>query len=316
MEVFLPFFHWFDVKKDIRPESVKGFLKMLKGYGMEDLRSVHAGYAGQGFLLARFFMNPGDPRARKENIVRIKKEFAVLRELRNELGLSHPLIYVIHAGRVEKGMGKEESVHSMIVTLKEVMEDAARAGVCVSVENVFSYPGEQALGTGLEGIGEILYSVGQDWIDKGVLGWTFDPAHALLSYSGNYEAIQKDMEKILPWCVHIHVNHPRTVKNRAGELFSEWSLGDDNHNAPIVIPQRKKYWSLLRDIILKSKIPQWRTLTYEVNWAVPFLHPIFGGSNLQELKLGWEALDRFCNHPHERFDVDAIDKYIEGRLGR
>lgn len=314
LEIFLPFYKWFDVKKNIRPETLTRFKKMLKEYGMTDLRSLHAGYAGQGFLLARFFMNLSDPRITKENIDRLRREISLMKILREELKINHPLIYVIHCGRREKGIGKEESLQACIASIKAVMSDAYSAGVCISVENVYSYPGEDEVGTIFGGLRDILLGVGKEWLDMGVLGWTFDPAHALLTYSGNYDVIESDIKEIMPWCGHIHVNHPRTARKRTGELFSEWSLGDDNHNAPVSIPHRTRYWNLLKTVIENSRIPLWRTITYEVNWAVPGMETIFGGSSLGEVKIGWEALDRFCNHAEERFDVSAIERYIDAQL--
>lgn len=316
VEIFLPFFKWFGVRKEIQDRTVEEFKKLLHRYGMTDLRSFHGGYAGQGFLLSRFFFNPGDPRLLKQNIVRLRLDLRLLGKLREIFKITHPIIYVLHCGRKEKGIGREESIQATVATIRAVMEDAAAAGVCVSIENVYSHPGEEEIGTMFDGLKDILARIGQEWLDRGILGCTIDPAHALLAYSGNYEAIEKDITAVLPWCVHIHVNHPRTAKNKTGELFSEWSLGDDNHNAPVKIPNRTRYWSLLGKVIVSSKIPLWRTITYEVNWSVPLLRTIFGGSPLSEVKLGWQALDRFCNHPAERFDVPAIERYIDAELGK
>lgn len=314
MEIFLPFFKWFDGSHKISSVTVRYFKKMLKKYGMSELRSFHAGYAGQGFLLERFFMNPSDPRSHRENVKRLKRELALIGELKKEFSISRPVIYVIHGGRREKGIGWEESVQACISTIKNVLPAAEKAGVCLSLENVYSHPGEEEIGTTLSSVKYILREIGLEWVEKGVLGWTFDPAHALLTYSGNYDAIERELQDLLPWCVHVHVNHPRTSRNGAGELFSEWNLGDDNHNAPVVIPHRSRYWSLLRDVIVKSRIGYHKTITYEVNWAVPFLRLIFGGSNLKEARIGWEALDRFCNHPSERFDVSKIEEFIDGKM--
>lgn len=316
VEIFLPFFNWFNAKSEIRQEVVEEFKQTLKRYGMADLRSFHGGYAGQGFLLSRFFMNPGDPRILKKNIQNMRREIKLLGVLRQIFKINHPLIYVLHCGRKEKGIGREESIQATVSSIKAVMEDAFSAGVCISLENTYSHPGEEEIGTFLGGLRDVIAQIGTEWIERGTLGCTFDPAHALLTYSGNYDALEKDLKELLPWFVHIHVNHPRTAKNKTGELFSEWSLGDDNHNAPVKIPHRTRYWSLLGKVIKDSKISQWRTITYEVNWAVPMLQTIFGGSPLNEVKVGWQALDRFCNHPTERFDVPAIERYIDVELGQ
>lgn len=315
VEIFLPFFNWFNVKSEIRQDVVKEFKETLTGYGMTDLRSFHAAYAGQGFLLSRFFMNPGDPRILKQNIRNMRREIKLLDVLRQTFKIDHPLIYVLHCGRKEKGIGKGESIQATVSSIKAVMEDAYSVGVCISLENTYSHPGEEEIGTFFGGLKDVLTQIGPEWIERGVLGCTLDPAHALLTYSGNYDALEKDLADLLPWFVHIHVNHPRTARNKTGELFSEWSLGDDNHNAPVKIPNRTRYWSLLGKVITSSKIAQWRTITYEVNWAVPVLQTIFGGSPLREVKVGWEALERFCNHPTERFDVRAIESYIDAQLG-
>jgi sugar phosphate isomerase/epimerase len=316
LEIFLPFYKWFDVKNNIKPETLRRFREMLKDHGTTDLRSLHAGYAGQGFLLARFFMNLSDPRITKENIKRLKREIALMKILREELEINHPLIYVIHCGRREKGIGREESLQACIASIKAVMPDAYSSGICISIENVYSHPGEEEVGTLFGNLKDVLFGIGKEWLETGALGWTFDPAHALLTYSGNYDAIESDIKEIMPWCGHIHVNHPRTARKRTGELFSDWGLGDDNHNAPVLIPNRARYWNLLKTSIENSRIPLWRTITYEVNWAVPGLETIFGGSSLKEVKIGWEALNRFCNHPTERFDVPAIERYIDAQLAR
>ncbi len=316
VEIFLPFFNWFNIKSEIRQEVVNEFKKTLEGYGMTDLRSFHGGYAGQGFLLSRFFMNPGDPRILKQNIRNMQREINLLGELRKVFKIEHPIIYVLHCGRREKGIGREESIQATVSSIKSVMGDALTAGVCISLENTYSHPGEEEIGTFFGSLKDVLSQIGVEWIERGVLGCTLDPAHALLTYSGNYDALEKDLAELLPWFVHIHVNHPRTARNKTGELFSEWSLGDDNHNAPVKIPNRTRYWSLLGKVIANSKISSWRTITYEVNWAVPILRAIFGGSPLNEVRVGWEALERFCNHPTERFDVPAIERYIDAELGK
>jgi len=316
VEIFLPFFNWFNVKSEIRQGVIKEFKDTLEGYGMTDIRSFHGGYAGQGFLLSRFFLNPSDPRLLKQNIQNMRREIKLLGVLRETFKIEHPLIYVLHCGRKEKGIGKGESIQAAVSSIKAVMEDAYSAGVCISLENTYSHPGEEEIGTFFGGLKDILTQIGSEWVDLDVLGCTLDPAHALLTYSGNYDALEKDLEELLPWFVHIHVNHPRTARNKTGELFSEWSLGDDNHNAPINIPNRTRYWSLLGKVITSSKISSWRTITYEVNWAVPMLQAIFGGSPLNEVRVGWEALNRFCNHPTEKFDVPAIERYIDAQLGQ
>ena len=316
VEIFLPFFKWFGVKQEIRQEVIEEFKNTLKEYGMVDLRSFHGGYAGQGFLLSRFFMNPSDPRLYEQNVSRLRREIKLLGQLRKVFKIEHPVIYVLHCGRREKGIGKEESVQAAVSTIKAIMDDALSAGICISLENTYSHPGEEEIGTLFGGLKRVLELIGQEWIDRGVLGCTLDPAHALLTYSGNYDALEKDLAELLPWFVHIHVNHPRTARNKTGELFSEWSLGDDNHNAPVKIPFRTRYWSLLGRVITNSKISSWRTITYEVNWAVPMLQTIFGGSPLNEVSVGWKALERFCNHPTEKFDVPAIERYIDAELAQ
>lgn len=314
VEVFLPFYNWLDERGAVRQIALQEFRLLSRFYGMTDLRVTHAGYAGQGFLFARFYMNPADPRAHEATVSRIRQELKLLRLLRQEYAIPHPLLYVLHCGRREKGAGWRESVQAAVATVRAVLEDAAAAGVCVSVENMYSQPGGEAIGVTLPDLGDILAQVGTEWIDRGVLGWTFDPSHALLAYSGNYDAIERDLQPLLPSCVHLHVNHPWTRRNRGGEFLSEWKRGDDYHSAPVRIPHRTRYWSLLRETIMKSRIPAWRTITYEVNWAVPILRPVFGGSLLSEVSIGFEALERFCNHPTEHLDVAAVERYIDGRL--
>lgn len=316
VEIFLPFYKWFDVKKEVRSEIVNEFRKVLREYGMSDLRSFHAGYSGQGFLLTRFYMNPSDPRMVKENTDRLKREIGLIGKLRQEFHIDHPIIFVLHCGRKEKGIGREESILACISVLKAVLKEAEDHGVCLSVENVFSEPGQEEIGTVFSGLRRIIQDIGQEWVEKGVLGCTLDPAHALLTYSGNYDAIEKDLVEILPFLVHIHVNHPRTAVNRAGKIFTEWSAGNDDHTAPVKIPERNRYWSFLGKAIQGSKISKWRTLTYEVNWAVPIFRVMFGGSNIDEVRIGWQALDRFCNHPTEAFDVPAIERYIDAQLAK
>jgi len=314
LELFIPFFKWFDQKGKIRKIALDNFYKLLKGFGMTDIRSVHAGYSGQGFLLSRFFMNPADPRVSKQTSERIYREIELLGIIKRELKIEHPVLYVLHAGRKEKGISRAESVQSLVAVVRSVMEVAQKSGVCVTIENVFSYPGEEALGTILDEVADVLKQIGTEWIDKGVLGWTFDPAHALIAYSGNYDAIERDIKSILPFCNLIHVNHPKTTQKRRGEFLSQWGTGDDNHTAPLKIPRRTRYWNLMKEVILNSKISSLFTVTYEVNWAIPGLGFIFGGSKLSEVRLGLLALDRFCNHPQERFDVPAIERYIDAHI--
>jgi len=316
VEIFLPFYKWFDTKKEVRQEIIGEFGKVLEEYGMSGLRSFHAGYSGQGFLLTRFYMNPSDPRLVKENIERLTREIKLIGRLREEFQVSHPIIFVLHCGRREKGIGREESIFACVSVLKAVLKVAEDAGVCLSIENVFSEPGQEEIGTIFSGLKGIIQDTGQEWVEKGVLGCTLDPAHALLTYSGNYDAIEKDLAEILPFLIHIHVNHPRTAVNRAGKIFTEWSAGNDDHTAPVKIPDRGRYWSFLGRVIQGSKISKWRMLTYEVNWAVPILRVMFGGSNIDDVRIGWQALERFCNHPQEKFDVPAIERYIDAELAK
>lgn len=314
VEIFLPLYNWFDRRGNIRPRALQQFHLLRKMYGMEDLRSVHAGYAGQGFLLTRFFMNPADPRTQRATVQRIKSELRLLGLLRTELSISHPLLYVVHPGRREKGLGWRESFQSAVATVRAVLDDALAAGVCVSVENIYSQAGTEGIGVTFEDMNLLLTQIGKEWIERGVLGWTFDPSHALLAYSGNYDAIERDLGPLLPSCIHLHLNHPWTKKDRAGEILSEWGRGDDYHASIVRIPQRTRYWTLLKRAIKGSRVPQWKTITYEVNWAAPFLAPLFGGSPLAEVRAGYDALLRFCNSETEAFDVGAIERYIESRL--
>lgn len=316
VEVFLPFYNWFDEQGAVRHLALQEFHFLRRFYGMDDLRVVHAGYPGQGFLLARFYMNPADPRTQKQVVERIRRELRLIQRLRNELQVTHPILYVLHCGRRDRAIGWRESFQSVVATTRAVLNDAAAANVCISLENLYSQPGAEAIGTTLNDIGELLEQVGREWVTRGVLGWTFDPSHALLAYSGNYDAIERDLASVVSDCVHLHVNHPRATKDRAGKLLSEWGRGDDYHAAPVNIPERARYWSLLGETIRKSRIPEWRTLTYEVNWAAPLLRPLFGGSPLSLVALGYDALDRFCNHPSEALDVPAIERYIDARLQR
>lgn len=314
VEVFLPFYNWFDEQGRVRQIALQEFRLMSRFYGMTNLRVAHAGYASQGFLLTRFYMNPADPRTQAQTVERIRRELRLLGLLRREYRIVHPLLYVLHCGRREKNLGWRESFQSAVATVRAVLDDALESGVCVSVENMHPQQGGEMIGTTLTDLGELLAQVGTEWVDRGVLGWTFDPSHALIAYSGNYDAIERDVKPLLPSCVHLHVNHPWIARDRAGQLFSEWGRGDDYHAAPVRIPHRVRFWSLVREAIAESRIPEWRTITYEVNWAVPILRPIFGGSKLPEVRIGFEALERFCNHPTERLDVPAIERYIDARL--
>lgn len=314
VEVFLPFYNWFDDQGNVRRLALKEFRLLRRFYRMNDLRAVHAGYSGQGFLFARYFMNPADPRTQTQTVERIRREIRLVGQLRTQLKITHPVLYVLHCGRRERSMGWRESFQSVVATVRAVLDDAVAANVCVTLENLYSQPGAESIGIMLPDIGELLSQVGREWVDRGALGWTFDPSHALLAYSGNYDAIERDVRPLLRDCVHLHVNHPWARRDRAGKFTSAWGKGDDYHAAPIHIPHRTRYWNLLSETIKNSRIPQWRTLTYEVNWAVPLLRPLFGGSPLSTLELGYDALDRFCNHPTEALDVPAIERYIDARL--
>jgi sugar phosphate isomerase/epimerase len=314
VEIFLPFYKWFGSHGDVRALALQEFRALSRFYGMQDLRAVHAGYASQGFLLARFFMNPADPRTHRQTVARMSQELKLIGLLRRELGIEHPVLYVLHLGRREKGAGWREAFQASVSAVRAVLDDALAAGACIAVENMYSQHGTESIGTTLGDLSLFLAEVGREWVDRGVLGWTFDPSHALIAYSGNYDAIERDVRPLLPDCVHLHVNHPRTTRDRAGDVFSEWGRGDDYHAAPVRIPQRARYWSLLRTAVMESRVREWRTITYEVNWEVPILRLLFGGSPLRDVRIGFEALERFCNHPTEALDVPAIERYIDRRL--
>lgn len=307
LELFVPFFKWFDQKGRIRKIAMNDFYKFLKGFSMTDVRSVHAGYSGQGFLLPRFFMNPADPRTQKQTANRVCREMELLGEIKKELKIEHPILYVLHAGRIEKGISREKSKQTLVEVVKSVMEAAQKSGVSVSIENIFSCTKENNLGTALGEVGDILRGIGKEWTQNGTLGWTFDLAHALIAYDGDYDAIERDIKDVLPFCNLVHVNHPKLLKTGK----NKW---DDHHSAPVKIPNRARYWNLVKSVILGSKISSFFSVTYEVNWAVPGLEFIFGGSRLSEASLGLKALDHFCNDPQEKFDVPALERYIDERL--
>lgn len=313
VEIFLPFYNWHGKNGTIRPTAFSMFRFFRQLYGAKGLRVMHAGYADQKFLTfkKRFFLNIADPRSREENVRRLRSELAVIKKLRHKYSIATPVLYVLHFGRVEKGISRSVAHETVVSVVRDIMPDAQKSGVCITTENVYSMSGYEHVGVLLPQVGDILHRIGTEWVDRGVLGWTFDLAHALLAYQGNYNAIERDLLPILPLCVHVHVNHPRTIRSRSGKALSKWGRGDDYHVAPVIIPRRELFWNLLRSTIVKSRIPQWKTLTYEVGLEVPVLHSLTGGSSFREVRLGYSALNRFCNHQEEAFDVDAICRYLD-----
>jgi len=112
------------------------------------------------------------------------------------------------------------------------------------------------------------------------VGWTFDISHALLTHHGGANTVKAAVSALLPSLVHLHINAPRlNVRDRG------WG---DRHEAPT--KEDRDVWDLLRLACTSSRFRTFRTVTYEVNWAMPALHWMLGGSPLHEVIHGFELV--------------------------
>ncbi len=313
IELFVPFYQWFGKKGELDNLAIRQYRFLQRAYGIEKLNVVHAGYSGRGAYSKRFFMNPANSALKKSTIEKIRGELNLIGLLRRELKIDNRIIYVLHPGVIEPGDPVRRAEKSCADIMRSVEEDARRNGVCVSIENLYSYHDERQLGSELGEIGDILGMLDPSDIEDGVFGWTYDLAHSLISYGGDYDIIRKEARPLFKYCVQLHINHPR-IERHGGRLKSEWDEEDDHHLAPVLMPMRNQYWSLMAEAINKSRVPEWRTLTYEVNWGMPVIRKLAGGSPLRHVIIGYHALRHFLEDPAEMLDASAIERYIDERL--
>ncbi|TSC71891.1 MAG: Vitamin-B12 dependent methionine synthase, partial [Parcubacteria group bacterium Gr01-1014_38] len=159
--------------------------------------------------------------------------------------------------------------------------DVARdAGVVLAIENVADRLGDtEHVGGTLDEVEDALGALGAADPEAPV-GWTFDISHALLTHHGDANVVKAAVPALLPSLVHLHINAPHlNVRDRG------WG---DRHEAPT--EDDRDVWDLLRLACTSSRFRTFRTVTYEVNWAVPGLHWMLGGSPLHEVIRGFELV--------------------------
>lgn len=281
-EVFLPFFYrWFDEQEWAQDQALRLIEASVAREHIEPPQVFHAPYPGRYGMLRGHYRNLADARRTAEQAVHLQRECRFLGRMRRALGIRGRILYILHLG-LRRGRPVSEAVAVAVSAIRPAVAVAAAEGIVLAIENVADRSGDQeSLGSRLPEIEEALQRLAEGSVDAPV-GWTFDISHALLGYRGDASAIAADLRRMLPLLVHLHVNAPRFYPSE-----QPWA---DRHEAPT--EGFRPLWDLFRIALGSARFREFRTVTYEVNWAASFLNPLIGGSPLDAVVRGYRFVER------------------------
>ncbi len=301
-EVFLPFFYrWFDERPWAQDRALRLLAASFRHDSASPPRAFHAPYASRRGPYGRgFYRDLADGRRMRHHQDVLRRECAFLGRLRRAFGISRRMLYIVHLGR-RNGRSPAEALGVSLEVLKGVLEHAYEAGVVLALENVADRSGdEDPVGARLTEVEDALGTLGSRSTDKTpAVGWTFDISHALLAYRGDHERISQDLRRMLPLLVHLHVNAPRFYPSE-----EPWA---DRHEAPT--EGFPPLWNLFRLACSSARFREFRNVTYEVNWAIPLLNPLLGGSRLPAVVNGYRLVTKAAEDALARFDPQQSSPY-------
>lgn len=303
-EVFLPFFYrWFDERQWAQDQALR-LMRVAEAHErIVPPRVFHAPFAGRyGPFTRAQYRDLADPDRLRDHQEALRRECAFFGRVRAEFGIVGPLLYILHLGR-RRGRGPSETLATALEAIRPAVEVAHEHGVILSIENVADRPGDAEYAGGR--LTEIQDALGHLGGERAPVGWTFDVSHALLAYRGDVAAVLRDLGPLLPSLVHIHINAPRFYP-------SEISWGD-RHEAPT--EGFRPLWDLFGAALMSPRFREFRTVTYEVNWAAPFLNPLVGGSPLAAVARGYDLVRRVAAGALGTLDAEAPVPYTLERAG-
>lgn len=291
-EVFLPFFYqWLDEHPRAQEQALRLIRVQMERERLPAPRVFHAPYLGRRFTPFRYWRNLADPQYLRQHVTTLQRECRFLGRLRQEFGISQRILYVIHLG-LRGRQGAADALRTSIAALQPSLDAAREAGVILAIENIGDRFGDtDHVGGTLDEVEDALGALGAAEPDAPV-GWTFDLSHALLTYRGDVSAVKTAASSLLPFLVHLHVNAPRLNVRDNG-----WG---DRHEAPV--ENDPHVWDLLRLACTSSRFRQFRTMTYEVNWAVTPLKSLLGGSSLPKVMHGLDLVRQIASRALDGLD--------------
>lgn len=144
----------------------------------------------------------------KSGISLLSEQIILTNKLANAAGVDdnlYPSILTIHAGEVNGG-DKVLALKNLVEVLNTVLPLAKEKKVIVNLENIYDFNGRQFIGAELSDLKKIFASIN----NNGYLGITFDLAHSLIAYKGDYEKIKKELleKNLLPLINYLHLSVP------------------------------------------------------------------------------------------------------------
>lgn len=303
-EVFLPFFYrWFDDRQWAQDQALRLMRATVTHERIPPPSVFHAPFTGRyGPYFRVYRRDLSDARRVQEHGKALARECAFFGRVRQEFGVGGRILYILHLG-LRAGRTVREALRATLEAIRPAVDAASRAGVVLALENVADRSGEEGfVGARLPEISQALGELGAGAERGSPIGWTFDIAHALLAYRGDAEAIASDLQDLLPTLVHLHVNAPRFYPSEA-----PWA---DRHEAPH--EGFRPLWDLLRLALGSPSFQEFRTVTYEVNWAAPWLNPLVGGSPLPDVIRGYHLVERVVAEELARVDERHGAPYTVG----
>lgn len=282
-EVFLPFFYrWFDQRQWAQDQALRLIRASVVHDGMTPPHVFHAPFPGRrhGLVSRSYYRDLADPATAHENQIALQRECAFFGRVRREFDMQKPVLYILHLGW-RAGRRASEALNVALSVLRPAVAVAAEHGVILALENVADRRSDQDhVGASLREVEDALGTLGEGESGSDALGWTFDVSHALLAYRGDRDAVARDVQRLLPRLVHVHINAARVSLPE-----HTWA---DRHEAPTAgFPP---LWDLFRLALTSARFQSFRGITYEVNWAAPVLNPLVGGSPLPAVVRGYELV--------------------------
>ncbi len=191
----------------LRQEVVDRFINRLLISG-QPLTNGHHGIRVHGFT---DFGRKGNAiyyaKDIKTSVALLTEQINFCKELAKMSGVNdtkYPSLFTIHLGRSDD-RDRAGEIRRLVEVFTEVAPIAERERVIVSVENLWDGTQGYSLGSDLEDLSNIFAQVSNPFI-----GMTFDFAHALIHYDGDYARVTERLTSLglLPRISYLHITAP------------------------------------------------------------------------------------------------------------